>query len=93
MADNVPDILRRERILRQGVDDTTPAGCTLITAEVLGLATTYVLRDGVVLGRIEANRGYQYGYAGGGLKGGYFLGISDSTTLAQRVADYREPCD
>jgi hypothetical protein len=91
MSIEIPDILRRERIHWQGVDSTTPPGCTLIAAEVLGVATTYVLRGGTVLGRIEAHTSGQAGYVGDRLKGGYCLGPGDSTTLAQRIVDYREP--
>ncbi len=88
MTPEIPDILRRERILWQGIDDTTPAHCTLITAEVLGLVTTYVLGDGEVLGRIESDDGAQNGYAGAGLKGGHFLGTGGSTELAQRIVEH-----
>ncbi|GGN39030.1 hypothetical protein FHR83_006811 [Actinoplanes campanulatus] len=91
MTTEIPDILRHERIFWQGVDSTTPPGCTLITAEVLGLATTYVLRDGNVLGRIETHGSGQAGYVGDRLKGGYYRGAGDATTLAQRIVDHREP--
>lgn len=72
-----PDIFARETIAFEGVDSTTPPGCTLISMAVLGVFTTYLLRDGVVLGRVETppvGQGGHNVYAGSGLKGGQWLG-------------------
>lgn len=69
----IPGILRRETILWAGVDATTPDGCYLVSAHVLGLVATYIIRaeDGVVLGRIEPIRNGDWdGYLGSRLKGG-----------------------
>lgn len=70
-----------------GVDDTTPAGCMLFVTTVLGLVTTYVLRDGQVIGRVENDGGRLCGYVGQGLKGGQFVGLGHSSQLAQKIAD------
>ncbi|GAA0494026.1 hypothetical protein Ade02nite_20800 [Paractinoplanes deccanensis] len=86
----IPGILKHERIMWEGVDSSTPDGCTMVTAHVLGVVATYVLRDGQVLGRIENIEGRNSGYAGSTLKGGYFLGQADDATLARRIADYAD---
>ena len=85
----LPAILRDLPIHWQGVDDSTPAGCVSIATEVLGVSTTYIVRDGEVLGRIEYTRDTIHGYAGSGLKGGYFLGTGLTGDLAQRIVDRR----
>lgn len=69
----IPEILRSEPILWAGVDSTTPGSCYLVSAHVVGLVTTYIVRsnDGVVLGRIEPIRNGDWdGYLGSRLKGG-----------------------
>jgi len=71
----------------QGTDDSTPDGCTLFATVCLGIATTYILRDGQVIGRVEHERNGQHGYAGGRLKGGERVGSGDFTRLAQKIAD------
>lgn len=67
-------ILRDLPIHWRGVDSQTPEGCELFVTEVLGLPTTYILRDGVILGRIESAGIRLSGYVGGSLKGGEFIG-------------------
>lgn len=85
---DLPAVLNDLTIDWSGVDSTTPAGCTLATAVHLGIPTTYVIRDGQVIGRIEISRGQQTGYAGERLKGGYLVGYGDSQTLAERIAAF-----
>lgn len=82
----IPDILRNLSIHWQGVDDSTPAGCTLVCAEIVGLATTYVLRDGQIIGRVESAGSSQNGYIGSGLKGGGFIGSGPFYELVSRIA-------
>jgi hypothetical protein len=83
----VPGILTGHQILFEGVDDTTPAGCTIVTAMVLGTMSTYIIRDGAVIGRIE-HVGQQAGYVGTALKGGNWIGSGDSTELGEKIASY-----
>lgn len=71
----------------QGTDSTTPNGCTLYATVYLGIATTYILRDGQVIGRVEHEKANQHGYVGGRLKGGERVGSGDFTRLAQAIAD------
>ena len=71
----------------QGVDSTTPDGCTLYATTYLGISTTYILRDGQVIGRIEFADGRQDGYVGTRLKGGSWVGSGDSTSLGRKIAD------
>lgn len=87
----IPTILNGLPIHWQGTDDTTPDGCTLITTVVLGIPTTYVLRGDQVIGRVEAGVNSQNGYAGPGLKGGYWVGSGPFRDLAEKIADYRQP--
>jgi hypothetical protein len=82
----IPPILDGLPILWSGVDATTPDGCTLVSTEYLGMPTTYIIRDGRVIGRIEIHRGRQVGYAGDLLKSGYLIGSGDSETLAAKIA-------
>ena len=72
------DIFRNERIIWQGSDSTTPQGCTLVVAEVLGLIRTYLLRDGIVLGRIETSGrvGGMSASVGANLLGGESVGFN-----------------
>ena len=71
-----------------GSDDTTPDGCTLYATTYLGVPTTYILRDGRIIGRVE-----QYGvtrergWFGNGLKGGVYLGSGSFGALAQKIAE------
>jgi hypothetical protein len=83
--DQIPAIFAGYPIHFAGSDDTTPPGCTLIITTVLDLLTTYIIRDGEVIGRIEVQRDRQYGYAGNRLKGGYLVGMADSATLGARI--------
>jgi len=71
----------------EGADDSTPTGCTLLVTKVLDLVTTYVLRDGEVIGRVEQSNGQQDGYVGSGLKGGVFVGSGHFSVLAEKIAD------
>jgi hypothetical protein len=71
----------------QGTDDTTPDGCTLYVTTYLGIVTTYILRDGQVIGRVEVAGNRQDGYVGGRLKGGARVGSGDFVSVAQRIAD------
>jgi hypothetical protein len=82
----IPNILNGFPIHWQGVDDTTPPGCTLFVTEVLGLLTAYVLRDEEVIGRVEISKNDFHGYVGGGLKGGRFVGRGDFTKLTEAIA-------
>lgn len=84
MAD-VPAILNGLPVLWAGVDDTTPAGCSLVVTEYLGLPTTFLIRDGHVIGRIEVHRGQQVGYAGDRLKGGTLVVGGDSLALGRKI--------
>ena len=86
---DLPAILNDLPIHWAGVDSTTPDGCTLATTTYLGIPTTYVIRDGQVIGRIEISRGQQVGYAGDRLKGGYLIGYGDSETLGRRIAAHK----
>lgn len=81
----IPTILNGLPIYWQGTDDSTPAGCTSIATEVLGISTTYIVRDGHVIGRIEYTGDTILGYAGAGLKGGYFLGTGLTGVLAEKI--------
>jgi len=87
----IPDILRQETILWAGVDATTPDGCYLVSAHVVGLVTTYIVRhDGVVLGRIEPDPGGGWtGAVGVRLKGGtpVFGYNRDFESIANEVVD------
>jgi hypothetical protein len=87
----IPDSFRGLTIHWHGVDSTTPAGCTMLVTEVLGIATTYILRDGDIIGRIEMAGATINGYAGPGLKGGGYLGSSTYEDLARRIADWKDP--
>lgn len=73
------DIFKNERILWQGTDDTTPEGCSLVLAEVLGIARTYLLRDGAVIGRVEIHgtgqTAHVSAWAGPNLIGGVSVGF------------------
>ena len=91
MTRDIPPILKDLPIHWQGTDDSTPDGCVSIVTEVLGISTTYIVRDGEVLGRIEYTRDTVAGYAGAGLKGGRFLGIGLTGTLAEKIAAHRNP--
>lgn len=82
----IPSILNDLPIHWQGTDSSTPDGCTLIATLVLGIPTTYVVRDGEVIGRVEVHRGSQSGYAGSGLKGGYYIGSGLFRNLAEKIA-------
>lgn len=88
MTDTLPAILNELDVRWTGVDSTTPAGCTLATAVYLDIPTTYVIRDGQVIGRIEIINDQQVGYAGNRLKGGYLVGTADSRTLGERIATF-----
>jgi hypothetical protein len=70
----------------EGADDSTPPGCTLLATKVFDIATTYVLRDGQVIGRVEHGN-VQSGYVGSALKGGRFVGVGYFSALAQKIAD------
>lgn len=72
-------------IFWQGEDDSTPEGCTLVCTKVVGLPTTYILRAGEVIGRVEADGFRQLGYVGSGLQGGRYVGCGDFYGLAQRI--------
>jgi len=80
---DLPDILTGLPIHWRGVDDSTPPGCEMIATTVLGMVVTYVVRDGVVLGRIEAGG---HGYVGDRLKGGTFIGSGLHADLAAKIA-------
>jgi hypothetical protein len=80
-----PTVLRGLPVHFQGVDDTTPPGCTIFTTTLLDLLTTYILRDDVIIGRVEHTQDMP-GYAGRGLKGGSLVGFGDFTELAARIA-------
>jgi hypothetical protein len=86
MTTSIPTILNGLPIHWQGVDDTTPPGCTLLITEVVGLPTAYVLRAGEVIGRVETSRNDFHGYVGGGLKGGRYVGRGDFTKLTETIA-------
>jgi hypothetical protein len=86
MTTDIPTILNGLPIHWQGVDDSTPDGCTLIVTEVVGLPTTYVLRDNEVIGRVGADKTRQYGYVGAGLKGGQYIGRGVFYELAAKIA-------
>lgn len=92
-----PAILDGERIIIWvGVDSTTPSGCTLVVAEVLGILTTYIMRDDAILGRIEIHDGgQQHGYVGARLKGGELvMGFGqDSRTLAEAIVSRATAAD
>lgn len=83
---NIPAVLNGLPIHWQGTDDTTPTGCTLIVTEVVGLPTTYVLRNGEVIGRVEVMNDYFNGYVGTGLKGGRYIGRGDFSGLTEEIA-------
>jgi hypothetical protein len=88
---DLPGILRALPIHWHGSDDNTPAGCTLVVTEVLGIGTTYLCRDGAVIGRIEGRGAQQNAYVGDGLKGGHWAGSTGTFyELAARVADHRD---
>jgi hypothetical protein len=70
----------------EGVDDSTPDGCTLFTTTVLDQPTTYILRNGKVIGRIEHTQD-NHGYAGSALKGGSFVGSGEFGALAEKIAE------
>jgi hypothetical protein len=53
------------------------------------MLTTYIIRNGCIIGRIETNLGRQIGYAGDRLKGGTLLGAGDLQTLAAKIARTR----
>jgi hypothetical protein len=82
---NLPTVLSGLPIHWRGVDDSTPAGCESIVTDVLGISTTYIVRDEEILGRIEYTRDRVSGYAGSGLKGGYYLGTALTASLAERI--------
>lgn len=86
---DLPAIFTGLPIYWTGVDDFTPAGCTLVATKVFDIATTYILRDGEVIGRIEISRTSQNGYTGSKLKGGRFVGSGEFASLAAKIADYR----
>lgn len=89
MTTDLPVIFNGLPIHWHGTDDNTPADCTLVVTEVMGIATTYLLRDGEVIGRIEGQGATQNAYIGAGLKGGVW--ISQTGTfydLAKRIAEY-----
>lgn len=83
----IPPVLDGLPIHWQGTDDSTPDGCTQIVTTVLGLTTTYLIRDGQILGRIEIDGNRMNGYVGSGLKGGRWVGSGDSAGLANKIAD------
>lgn len=82
----IPDILNGLPVHWTGVDDSTPEGCTLLVTTVVGTPTTYILRDGHILGRVEADGNRQAGYVGAGLKGGELVGIGGFYGLADDIA-------
>ena len=84
----LPKILDGLPVHWAGVDDTTPDGCSLTVTTLLGKPTTYVIRNGQVIGRIESDDLSLIGYAGGGLKGGSLIGWGDFAALAAKIADY-----
>lgn len=84
----LPDVFRNLPIHWQGNDGSTPAGCTLVCTEVVGLVTTYVLRDGQIIGRLETAGCCWNAYAGSTLKGGAYVGSTGTFYgLAQQIAD------
>jgi hypothetical protein len=89
MTTELPDALKDLPIYWQGVDDATPAGCRLVTTKLLGIVTTYVLRDEGIIGRVELSERGQNGYIGLRLNGGTWIGYNDSATLNARIAEGR----
>jgi hypothetical protein len=87
MTMDIPKTLAGLPIHWEGTDDSTPAGCTLLSTVVLGIPTTYILRNGAVIGRVEAGTTSQNGYAGAGLKGGIWVGSGGFSRLAQAIAE------
>jgi hypothetical protein len=87
---SLPAILRDLPIHWQGADDSAPDGCVSIATVVLGISTTYIVRAGVVLGRIEYTRDTVHGYAGSGLKGGRFVGTDLTAALAEKIVAYAD---
>jgi hypothetical protein len=87
----LPAILNGLPIHWHGIDDNTPAGCELAVTTVVGIPTTYLIRDGQVIGRIEAVGTGQNGYVGGTLKGGSpVFGGGTFYDLAQKIAERAE---
>ena len=82
---DLPSALQPLPVYFHGVDDTTPADCTMFTTSVLHILTTYVLRDGQIIGRIEHTQDMP-GYAGSTLKGGTLIGFGEFTELAAKIA-------
>lgn len=76
----------------EGVDDSTPDDCTLFTTTVFDQLTTYILRDGKVIGRIEHTQD-NHGYAGSALKGGSFVGSGEFRALAEAVRQTIPPAE
>lgn len=78
--------MSEDRVLFEGVDSTTPDGCTIKACIVLGVETTYLLRDGLVLGRVESNAMRSHSglsaYVGDRMKGGKFIGTSQTYEAA-----------
>jgi hypothetical protein len=74
-------------VLWRGTDDTTPAGCELIVTEVVGIPTTYLLRDDQIIGRVEGQGRFMIGYVGDTLKGGYYVGTGDYYGLFQNIVN------
>ncbi len=89
MTTDLPAILKDLPIHWQGTDDSTPDDCVSIGTEVLGISTTYLVRGGEVIGRIEYTRDSIRAYAGSGLKGGYYVGIGLTSDLNRKIADHR----
>ncbi len=87
MTTDLPAIFAGLPIYFHGVDDTTPPGCQIVTTSVFDQLTTYLLRDGQVIGRIEHTQDMD-GYLGTTLKGGGHIGTGEFTQLAQRIADH-----
>lgn len=84
----LPDILNGLPIHWRGTDNSTPAGCELVVTTVVGIATTYLLRNGQVIGRIEAVGSGQNAYIGDNLKGGTpVFGQGTFYELAQKIAE------
>lgn len=84
------DKLFGEPVIWSGVDSSTPDGFTVAVVEVLGLMRTYLLRDGNVVGRAEAQGGRSIASIGDRVLGGQaisFSGFGSEAEALQAIAD------
>lgn len=68
-----PIAFRGTEIHWAGTDDSTPPGCTIVVASVVGIPRTYLVKNDEIIGRVELNTPGVRAYVGGGLLGGQWL--------------------